>query len=133
MLIEILKSKIYKVPITHINMYPIDSIIIDEDYMDEVNLIEGEKVQILNTNNNKRIETYVVKGERGSKIVGVTTYFSHVSTLSGPQITGTNEVSYLQRVNINSNFNINDIIIITSYTKMNYEKAKEFKPLQLIF
>ena len=66
MIIEFIKSKLHRVTITEANLNYIGSITIDEDLMDAVNLIEGEKVQIVNNNNGERIETYVIKGERGS-------------------------------------------------------------------
>lgn len=108
MLIEVLKSKIHRVPVTQANLDYIGSITIDEDYMDEVNLIDGEKVQVLNINNGERIETYVIKGERGTKIIGI----------NGPAA---------------RKFLVGDIVIIISYAQMDFESAKSFKPLQLIF
>jgi aspartate 1-decarboxylase len=66
MLVELLKSKIHKVTITGSNLHYIGSITIDEDLMDAANLIENEKVHVLNLNNGERLETYVIKGSRGS-------------------------------------------------------------------
>ena len=66
MLIEILKSKIHRVTVTEANLNYIGSIAIDEDLMDAANIIENEKVQVLNLNNGERLETYVIKGKRGS-------------------------------------------------------------------
>jgi len=66
MFIEVVKSKIHKVTITGANLYYVGSITIDEDLMDASNLIENEKVQVLNLNNGERLETYVIKGIRGS-------------------------------------------------------------------
>ena len=66
MLIEVLKSKLHCVTITEANLHYMGSITIDEDLMDAANLIAGEKVQIVNNNNGERIETYIIKGERGS-------------------------------------------------------------------
>ena len=66
MLIEVLKSKIHKVTITGANLNYIGSITIDEDLMDAANLIENEKVHVLNLNNGERLETYIIKGIRGS-------------------------------------------------------------------
>ena len=66
MLIEVIKSKIHKVSITGANLNYIGSITIDEDLMDAANLIENEKVHVLNLNNGERLETYVIKGIRGS-------------------------------------------------------------------
>lgn len=69
MLIEVLKSKIHGVHVTEANLNYIGSITLDEDLMDAAQLIENEKVYVLNLNNGERIETYVIKGERGSGIV----------------------------------------------------------------
>lgn len=66
MFIDVLKSKIHMVSITGANLYYIGSITIDEDLMDAANLIENEKVHVLNLNNGERLETYVIKGKRGS-------------------------------------------------------------------
>ena len=66
MLIEVIKSKIHKVTITGANLHYIGSITIDEDLMDAANLIENEKVHVLDLNNGERLETYVIKGIRGS-------------------------------------------------------------------
>jgi aspartate 1-decarboxylase len=66
MFIEVLKSKIHRAAITGANLNYIGSISIDEDLMDAANLIENEKVQVLNLNNGERLETYVIKGARGS-------------------------------------------------------------------
>jgi aspartate 1-decarboxylase len=63
--IEVLKSKIHRATVTDANLNYIGSITIDEDLMDAANLIEFEKVQVLNINNGERLETYVIKGERG--------------------------------------------------------------------
>ncbi|HBH06542.1 MAG TPA: aspartate 1-decarboxylase [Flavobacteriales bacterium] len=103
MQIEVLKSKIHRVRVTEADLNYIGSITIDEDLMDAANLIEGEKVQIVNINNGERIETYVIKGVRGSKDV----------CLNGPAA---------RRVAVG------DIIIIISYAQMDFEDAKEFKP-----
>jgi aspartate 1-decarboxylase len=66
MYIDVLKSKIHMVTITEANLYYIGSVTIDEDLMDAANLIENEKVHVLNLNNGERLETYVIKGKRGS-------------------------------------------------------------------
>ena len=66
MQIEVCKSKIHKVTVTEANLQYVGSITIDEDLMDAANLIENEKVQVVNINNGERLETYVIKGERGS-------------------------------------------------------------------
>ena len=66
MFIEVLKSKIHRVTVTEANLNYIGSITIDEDLMNAANIIENEKVQVLDLNNGERLETYVIKGERGS-------------------------------------------------------------------
>ena len=67
MFIEVVKSKIHRVTVTQANLNYIGSITIDEDLMDAANIIANEKVSIVNNNNGERFETYVIKGERGSK------------------------------------------------------------------
>lgn len=103
MRIEVLKSKIHRVAITQAELHYVGSITIDEDLMDAANLIEGEKVQIVNSNNGERIETYVIKGERGSGII----------CLNGPAA----------RKGL-----VGDIVIVISYASMEFEEAKHFRP-----
>jgi aspartate 1-decarboxylase len=103
MLIEILKSKIHHVKVTCSDISYIGSITIDEDLMDAANLIENEKVQVLNLNNGERIETYVIKGERGSGIIG----------MNGPAARKALP---------------GDILIIISYATMEFEIAKSYVP-----
>ena len=67
--IQVLKSKIHRVTVTEADLNYIGSITIDQDLMDAANLIENEKVQILNMNNGERLETYVITGERGSGVI----------------------------------------------------------------
>ncbi len=69
MYIEVLKSKIHRAKVTQAELNYVGSITIDEDLMDAANLIVHEKVQVVNVNNGERLETYVIKGERGSGIV----------------------------------------------------------------
>ena len=69
MLIEIVKSKIHRVTVTEANLNYVGSITIDEDLLDAANLIANEKVQVVNINNGERLETYIIKGERGSGVV----------------------------------------------------------------
>ncbi|WKK78951.2 aspartate 1-decarboxylase [Marivirga arenosa] len=107
MLIEVCKSKIHRVKVTQAELHYVGSITIDEDLMEASNIIENEKVQIVNINNGERLETYVIKGERGSGMV----------CLNGPAA---------RRVQVG------DIIIIISYAQMEFEEAKSFKP-SLIF
>jgi aspartate 1-decarboxylase len=103
MLIERFKSKIHRVKVTEANLNYIGSITIDEDLLDAANLIEGEKVQIVNNNNGERLETYIIKGERGSGVV----------CLNG---------AAARRVQVG------DILIIIGYGLMDFEEAKTFKP-----
>ena len=103
MRIEVLKSKIHRVKVTEAELHYVGSIAIDEDLMDAANLIEGEKVQIVNINNGERIETYVIKGARGSGVI----------CLNGPAA---------------RKAQVGDIIIIIAYASMKFEKAKKFKP-----
>jgi aspartate 1-decarboxylase len=103
MLIEVLKSKIHKASITGANLHYIGSITIDEDLMDEARLIENEKVHVLNLNNGERLETYVIKGSRGSGEI----------CLNG---------AAARKVVIG------DVIIIMSFALMDSEEAKLFKP-----
>lgn len=103
MRIEILKSKIHRARITEAELHYVGSISIDEDLMDAANLIEGEKVQIVNVNNGERLETYVIKGARGSGTI----------CLNGPAA---------------RKAQVGDIVIIISYASMKFEKAKAFKP-----
>jgi len=104
MLIEVLKSKIHHVKVTHAELSYIGSITIDEDLMDAANIIENEKVQVVNMNNGERLETYVIKGERGSGSVG----------LNGPAA----------RKAV-----VGDIVIVISYGTMDFEEAKTHKPI----
>jgi aspartate 1-decarboxylase len=105
--IEVVKSKIHRVTVTEADLNYVGSITIDEDLMDAANLIEFEKVQIVNINNGERLETYVITGQRGTGQI----------CLNGPAA---------RRVAVG------DIIIIISYASMDFEEAKSFKPI-LIF
>ncbi len=104
MYIEVLKSKIHRVRVTEADLNYIGSITIDEDLMDAANIIEGEKVQVLNINNGERFETYVIKGKRGSGEI----------CLNGPAA---------------RKAQVGDIIIIVSYALMTPEEARNFKPV----
>lgn len=103
MRIEVLKSKIHRVTVTEANLNYIGSITIDEELMEAANMIEGEKVHIVNNNNGERLETYIIKGERGSGVI----------CLNG---------AAARRVQPG------DIIIIISYAILEFEEAKKFKP-----
>jgi len=107
MLIEAVKSKIHRVRVTQAELNYVGSITIDEALMEAANLIEGEKVQIVNINNGERLETYVIKGDRNTGTI----------CLNGPAA---------RRVALG------DIIIIIGYGYMNIEEAKVFKP-SLVF
>ena len=107
MQIHVVKSKIHRVRVTGADLNYIGSITIDEDLMDAANLIENEKVQVVNINNGERLETYVIRGERGSGTI----------CLNGP---AARKVA------------VGDVIIIISYALMDFEEAKSFKP-SLIF
>jgi len=107
MRIEVLKSKIHRVKITQAELHYVGSITIDEKLMDAANLIEGEKVQVVNINNGERLETYVIKGERNSGII----------CLNGPAA---------------RKAQVGDVVIVISYASMELEEAKKFKPT-LIF
>ena len=107
MLIEVIKSKIHQVKITESNLYYVGSITIDEDLMDAANLIEFEKVTVVNINNGERLETYVIKGKRGSGEI----------CMNGPAA---------------RKVVVGDIIIIMSFALMDSNEAKNFKP-KIIF
>jgi aspartate 1-decarboxylase len=102
--IQVLKSKIHRVKITQAELHYVGSITVDEDLMDAANLIENEKVQIVNINNGERLETYVIKGERGSGTV----------CLNGPAA---------------RKAQVGDIVIVISYASMDFEEAKQYKPV----
>jgi aspartate 1-decarboxylase len=103
MQIEVLKSKIHRVKITEANLHYIGSITIDEDLMEAANIIENEKVQVLDIDNGERLETYVIKGTRGSGMI----------CMNGPAA---------RRINPG------DTVIIISYAIMDFEAAKTHKP-----
>jgi aspartate 1-decarboxylase len=107
MLIEVLKSKIHMVSITGANLHYVGSVTIDEDLMEAANLIENEKVHLLNLNNGERLETYVIKGKRGSGEI----------CLNG---------AAARKVIIG------DVVIIMSYALCDFQEAKSFKP-KIIF
>lgn len=104
MLIQVVKSKIHRVSVTQADLNYIGSITVDKDLMEASNIIEGERVQIVNINNGERFETYVITGERGSGTI----------CLNGPAA---------RRVAVD------DKIIIIGYGFMDFEEAKSFKPM----
>jgi len=101
--IEILKSKVHRATITEANLNYVGSLTLDEDLMDAANMIENEKVQIVNVNNGARIETYLIKGKRGSG----------ACCLNGPAA---------------RQGAVGDIVIVISYAHMDFEEAKRFTP-----
>lgn len=104
MFIEVLKSKIHKVTVTEANLQYIGSVTIDEDLMDAAGLIENEKVQVLNINNGERLDTYVIRGKRGSGEI----------CLNGPAA---------------RKAMVGDVVIIMSFASVDINEAKAFKPL----
>jgi aspartate 1-decarboxylase len=103
MIIELLKSKVHRVTITEANLNYVGSLTLDEDIMDAANMIENEKVQIVNVNNGTRIETYLIKGKRGAG----------TCCLNGPAA---------------RKGAVGDVVIVISYAQMEFEEAKRFKP-----
>ncbi len=69
MLINLMKSKIHKCYVTEANLQYVGSVTIDEDLLDAAGMYENEKVAIVNNNNGARLETYIIKGERGSGVI----------------------------------------------------------------
>ncbi len=103
MQIEVLKSKLHCVKVTEANLNYMGSITIDEDLMDAVGIIAGERVYIVNNNNGERFDTYVIRGQRGSGCI----------CLNG---------AAARKVQVG------DIVIIMSYALMDFEEAKTFTP-----
>ena len=103
MQIQVVKSKIHRVKVTGADLNYIGSITIDEALMEASNLVEGEKVSIVNVNNGERFETYAIKGQKNSGEI----------TLNGPAARKVHKI---------------DIIIIISYATIDFEEAKTFKP-----
>ena len=106
MRIEVVKSKIHRVKVTEANLDYMGSVTIDEDLLDAANIIENEKVQIVNINNGERLETFVIKGKRGSGII----------CLNGPAA---------------RKCQVNDIVIIISYASLEFDEAKKHKPVTI--
>ncbi len=105
--IEVVKSKIHRVKVTGADLNYIGSITIDEDLMEAANIIQGEKVQIVNNNNGARLETYAIPGPRNS---GEITLNGAAARLVSP----------------------GDVLILITYAFMDIEVAKTFKP-SLVF
>lgn len=106
MFIEVFKSKIHRARVTQADLNYVGSITIDEELMEAANIVEGEKVQIVNNNNGARFETYTIRGERGSGVI----------CLNGAAA---------------RQVQVGDIVIIISYALMTPEEAKGFKPVAL--
>jgi aspartate 1-decarboxylase len=104
MYIEVLKSKIHRVTVTEANLNYLGSITIDEDLLDAAGLIENEKVQVVNINNGERLETYIIKGGRGTGVV----------CLNGPAA---------------RKVVVGDLVIIMSYAMVEVEEAKIHRPV----
>jgi len=103
MQLEILKSKIHRARVTEANLNYIGSITIDEDLADAAGLCSNEKVMVVNINNGERLETYVIKGERGSGKIGINGAAAH-------------------------KFSPGDLVIIMSFAGMTPEESLNFKP-----
>jgi aspartate 1-decarboxylase len=107
MQIQVVKSKIHRVKVTGAELDYIGSITIDEDLMDAANIIQGEKIQVVNNTNGERLDTYVIPGPRKSGEI----------TLNGA---AAHKVS------------IGDVLILITYAFMDIEAAKVFNP-SLVF
>jgi aspartate 1-decarboxylase len=103
MFVEIFKSKIHRAVVTEANLNYVGSITLDEALINAANIIENEKVQVVNINNGERFETYVIKGKKGSGIC----------CLNGP---AARKVA------------VGDIVIVIAYAMMEFEEAKKFTP-----
>ena len=103
MLVQVVKSKIHRVKVTGADLNYVGSVTIDEDLMNAANIIEGERVQIVNNNNGERLETYVIPGPRKSGEI----------TLNG---------AAARRVAVG------DVLILITYAFLDFEEAKKFKP-----
>ena len=101
--IDILKSKVHRAVITEANLHYVGSLTLDEALMDAANMIEHEKIQVVNVNNGERIETYLIKGKKGSG----------VCCLNGPAA---------------RRGMVGDVVVIISYASMPFDEAKTFKP-----
>lgn len=104
MLIEVLKSKIHRVKVTHSELNYIGSISIDENLMNAANIIENERVYIYDINNGERFDTYVIKGKKGAGTIGI-------NGAAARKVA------------------IGDLIIIVSYASMDFEEARAFSPV----
>ena len=103
MQIELMKSKIHRAVVTEANLNYVGSITLDEDLMDAAQIIEYEKVQVVNVTNGSRLETYVIKGERGSGVVCLNGAAARLCA-------------------------VGDVVIIITYAQMTPEEAKGHQP-----
>lgn len=103
MTIEVLKSKIHRAVVTEANLHYVGSCTIDEDLMDAANLIANEKITVVDVDNGNRLDTYVIKGKRGSGVISMN---GAAARLVQP----------------------GDVVIIMSYASMDFEAAKTFEP-----
>lgn len=103
MTIEVLKSKIHRAVVTEANLHYVGSCTIDEDLMEAANLIPNEKITVVDVDNGNRLDTYVIKGKRGSGVISMN---GAAARLVQP----------------------GDVIIIMSYARMDFEAAKTFEP-----
>lgn len=103
MYLNILKSKIHRVPVTEANLDYVGSITIDEEWMEQANIYPGERVQVVDNTNGARLETYVIAGRRGSHCICMNGAAAHL-------------------------IHVGDTVIIMAYALMPPDEAKEFKP-----
>lgn len=103
MWVNVVKSKIHRVTVTEACLDYIGSITIDEDLMDAANIVAGERVQVVDNDNGNRLETYVIRGERGSGVICLNGAAAHLVS-------------------------VGDVVIIMAYTWMEMDEAKAFSP-----
>jgi len=104
MMVQMFKSKIHQVKVTEANLNYVGSITIDGDLLDAANILEGEKVQVVNNNNGERLETYTIRGEAGSGIICMNGAAARKAQ-------------------------IGDVVLIITYAMMDLDEAKAFKPI----
>ena len=103
MILNLLKSKIHRATVTEADLHYIGSVTIDEELMEAANLVEYEKVQILNITNGVRLDTYALKGIGGSGCIKINGAAAH-------------------------HVNVNDLIIIVSYCQLDTKELKSHNP-----
>ena len=104
MFLQMFKSKIHRARVTEANLNYVGSVTIDAALMEAAQLVEGERVQIVNNNNGERLETYVIKGEHGTGQI----------CLNGAAA---------------RKAEIGDVVIIISYAWMTPEEARDYQPV----